>query len=513
MRFDIDLNGKYIPTDRSWQFGIGNDHAFQLLRKDVLEHLKLAHDKLGIKYVRFHGIFDDDMQVVQRLSDLSAFRVLPNCEKIKELSFKQIAVVLDNILEIGMKPFVELSFMPTALSSSDKTGLRYRANINMPADLNEWAEFIKKFIIFIRDRYGKEEVRSWYFEVWNEPDLPIFFSGTMQDYFALYKATATAIKEVDGKLRVGGPATSACKWIDEFLTFCEESGSPCDFVSTHHYPGDAFGNSLDGKEPRQMGKIAQECADNNIPLGQALEKLFYVPSEIASKTKGEFIQMEKDAVSAAKGKPLFITEWNSCSVNPAPIHDEKFSSAFVIKSVMDKNPAIQAYMFWCCSDVFEEIFNLNKPFHGSFGIVNNDGIPKPNFWAFWLLSRLYDERLSQPVTNDNVEYAVFKAGDKKQILVYSQNFNPVSNDEYEIELNVNVHCNKVRVIKIDDLNANPKRIWNSMSSPDTITKEQAELIMFRSKPAKKAQTYKTDEKSTVFKLSIRTNDVALIEFE
>ena len=513
MRFDIDLNGKYIPTDRSWQFGIGNDHAFQLLRKDVIGHLKLAHDKLGIKYVRFHGIFNDDMQVVQRLSDLPPFRVLPDCEKIRELSFKHIAVVFDNILEIGMKPFVELSFMPTALSSSDKTGLRYKANINMPADLNEWAEFIKKFICFIEERYGKEEVRSWYFEVWNEPDLPIFFSGTMQDYFALYKATATAVKEVDGKLRVGGPATSACKWIDEFLAFCEESGSPCDFVSTHHYPGDAFGNSLDDREPRQMGKIARECADNNVALGTALERLFYEPAEVASRKKGEFIQMEKAAVCSAKGLPLFITEWNSCSVNPAPIHDEKFSSAFVIKSVMDKKPAIQGYMFWCCSDVFEEIFNLNKPFHGSFGIVTNDGIPKPNFWAFWLLSRLYDDRLSLPVTNDKVEYAVFKNGSKKQILVYAQDFNPLSDNEYEVELYVNSPCNKVRVLKIDDINANPKRAWKSMGCPDILTKEQVELVKIRSKATKKTLVHKTDGNSTLFRLSVSSNDVALIEFE
>ena len=174
MKITIDKCGKKVPTNFSWQFGIGSDHAFQLHRTDMCEHLKLIHDELGIKYVRFHGIFDDDMLCVQRLSDYKPFRAVPHSKEIEEVNFLQAGKVYDNVLACGMKPFVELSFMPSALASGKKTGIRYLNNITQPKSLQKWAEFIKKFIEFLLDRYGKDEVESWYFEVWNEPDLPIF---------------------------------------------------------------------------------------------------------------------------------------------------------------------------------------------------------------------------------------------------------------------------------------------------------------------------------------------------
>lgn len=116
IKLQIDRNGKTVLTDFSWQFGIGNDHAFQLLRTDVCEHIKLAHDELGIKYIRFHGIFCDDMLVFQRFSDLKSFKALPQADNIGEISFKQVSVALDNVLKCGLKPFLELSFMPSALA-------------------------------------------------------------------------------------------------------------------------------------------------------------------------------------------------------------------------------------------------------------------------------------------------------------------------------------------------------------------------------------------------------------
>ena len=78
----IDRKAEVIPTDYSWQFGIGNDHAFLLHRTDVCEHLKLAHDELGFRYLRCHGLFDDDMLTIQRLSDFRMYQMMPHlCSK------------------------------------------------------------------------------------------------------------------------------------------------------------------------------------------------------------------------------------------------------------------------------------------------------------------------------------------------------------------------------------------------------------------------------------------------
>lgn len=513
MKIAIDVNSKTVLTDYSWQFGIGNDHAFQLLRKDVLEHLKLAHDESGFKYVRFHGIFCDDMQIIQSFADIKSFAVLPDAANIKELSFKQVAVVLDSILEIGLKPFVELSFMPKALASDEKYGLAYNNNTTMPKDLNKWAEFIKKFIEFLLDRYGKAEVESWYFEVWNEPDLPIFFSGTMEDYFALYTATVKAIKDVDGELLVGGPSTSGCKYLKEFTDYCNANNVPYDFISTHHYPGDAFGNILEDKDPHAMLKTAKYCAENGVDMGDAMTAMFYDPALYKTWEKGAFIELDRVAKRIAGDKPLFITEWNSMAVYAAPVHDEKYSAAFVVKSVMDAQGLTDGFMFWCCSDVFEEMYNLGKPFHGSFGIVSNDGIPKPNFWAFKILSTLYPERLDLPVTNDSVEYSVFKKDGKLQILVYAQDFDPDKNEKTEVTLTVNKKFSSVTVKAIDDNHCNPKGEWQKLGKPDLLSKAQVQNMKEKTRLACEKQPFTYIDGNTELKFVIKTNDVLLFELE
>lgn len=513
MRINIDRNAKTIPTDFSWQFGIGNDHACQMLRTDVCSHVKLAHDELGIKYIRFHGIFDDDLLVIQRLTDYHNFRAMPWAKGIQETSFRQIANVFDNVLSCGMKPFVELSFMPRAIAGGKKIGLRYKNNITMPRFMERWCDLIEKFIRFLFDRYGKEEVRSWYFEVWNEPDLSIFFKGTQKDYFRLYEATARTIKAVDNTLRVGGPSTSACLWVEDFKRYCEKHSVPYDFISTHHYPGDGFGNIFTVRDALKMMKTTRYNAKNKVDLGDTLTQFFFKPEQYKKWRKGILREMDEKAREQAGDKPLFMSEWNSMAVYGSPVHDEKYSAAFLVKSVMDLKGIMEGYMFWCCSDVFEEMFILGKPFHGSFGIVSNDGIPKPNFWGFKLLSSLYSRRLDLPTTNENVEYSVFVDGDKTQILVYAQDFDCDKDEIFDIDISINYAAGSVTKQVIDSDRCNPKAEWIRLGKPDLLTREQTAEIIEKTKLKGEPQPFEVKDNETKFKLSIRTNDVALLTIE
>ena len=315
-------------------------------------------------------------------------------------------------------------------------------------------------------------MESWYFEVWNEPDLPIFFHGKQQDYFELYAATARTIKNVDAALRVGGPSTSACRWVGAFKSYCEKNDVPFDFLTTHHYPGDGFGNSFGVKDAFKMMKITHDNAKNGVDLGDTLTEYFFKPDIYKTWTKGILRKLDETARQKAGDTPLFMTEWNSMAVYSAPVHDEKYSAAFLVKSVMDLKGIMDAYMFWCCSDVFEELFILGKPFHGSYGIVNNDGIPKPNFWGFKLLSQLYPERLDLPVTNDAVEYSVFVDGEKTQILLYAQDFDYAKHDTTELEITINTSARSVTKQVIDDNHCNPKAEWLKLGKPDLLTPAQ-----------------------------------------
>ena len=509
MNISINRNAPRAKTDFSWQMGLGNCHAYLLHRADMLRHIKLAHDELGIRYLRCHGVLDDDMLTYQRMGDCRMFGSVPGKNKISEINFRQVGDIYDNLLDCGVKPFVELSFMPSALASGKKLGLAYDPNITMPKSLAAWSDYIRLFIRFLLDRYGAEEVESWYFEVWNEPDLGCFFAGTQKDYFKLYEATARAVKSVDERLRVGGPSTSACKWIPAFLTFCETNKVPCDFVSTHHYPGDAFGNFINLANVKHMFSSAMSAVKNHTDLSGAMTDMFFLPEDARRWNKGTLASMDKEAKAQCKDKPLFITEWNSMAVFGSPVHDEKYSAAFAVKSCLDLDGSLGGYMFWCCSDLFEEQFMLPKPFVGSFGIVSNDGIPKPNFWGFKMLSQLYPQRLLLPQTGE-VDMGAFTDGDNVQILLTPQSGDYYENKRYDISLLLDFEASAVTVQRIDDQHCNPKRLWREMGAPDNLTRAEAREIAERTRLTEEEYPFQAEGGKTELRLSLFTNDVYLI---
>lgn len=509
MNIEIQRSAKTTPTDFSWQMGLGNCHAYLLHRADMLRHIKLAHDELGTRYLRCHGVFDDDMLTYQRMGDCRMFSSVPGKNKISEINFRQVGDIYDNLLDCGVKPFVELSFMPSALASGKKLGLAYNPNITMPKSLDAWSDYIRRFIRFLMDRYGAEEVESWYFEVWNEPDLSCFFAGTQKDYFKLYEATARAIKSVDAHLRVGGPSTSACKWIPEFLTFCETNKVPCDFVSTHHYPGDAFGNFINLANVKHMFSSAMRAVKNHTDLSDAMTDMFFLPEDAMRWDKGTLAKMDKAAKAQCGEKPLFITEWNSMAVFGSPVHDEKYSAAFAVKTCLDLHNDLAAYKFWCCSDLFEEQFMLPKPFVGSFGIVSNDGIPKPNFWGFKMLSQLYPQRLLLPQTGE-VDMGAFTDGQNVQILLTPQSGDYYENKLYDLLLSLDFEARSVTVQRIDDEHCNPKRLWQEMGSPDNLTRAQAREIAEKTRLTEESLPFSTANGKTCLDVSLSTNDVWLV---
>ncbi len=224
-----------------------------------------------------------------------------------------------------MRPFVELSFMPRALASGGTTVFNYQANVTPPRDVRQWAELVRMLVRHWIDRYGAAEVREWFFEVWNEPNLKNFWTGAQDEYFELYRVTAEAIKSVDAGLRVGGPATAKNEWVSEFLDFCDTHDLPADFVSTHHYPTDAFGSEGDDTE-----------------------------TQLSRSRRSVLREQVQDARRRAGALPLYYTEWNASSNPRDPLHDEPYAAAFVTKTLMEANGLVDGYSFWTFSDIFEE---------------------------------------------------------------------------------------------------------------------------------------------------------------
>ena len=255
LTIDATSQSERRPFRHVWGRVIGSGHAKLGRLASWRAQLRRVREEVGVDAVRFHGVLDDDMGPV--VSRVPGGTVGVEAGDV-EYNFTAVAQLYDYIvLELGMAPYVELSFMPRALASAPvTTRLHYRAIITPPTSLAAWGQLIDAFGRFLVHRYGIERVSTWRFEVWNEPNLPLeglqgFWTGSMQEYFGLYAATAAALKRVSPRLQVGGPASAATpSWVAELLAFCSRTGTALDFVSSHAYPAartpnaTAFGEAL-----------------------------------------------------------------------------------------------------------------------------------------------------------------------------------------------------------------------------------------------------------------------------
>ncbi|MEX2680581.1 MAG: hypothetical protein Q6373_003225 [Candidatus Sigynarchaeota archaeon] len=334
-----------------WKKMVGVGSAFLLLRKDLLDQVEQAVNDIGFEYLRFHGILSDDVGLVQQ-ADKGAGEIDEDC-----LNFTNVDAIYDALADIGIKPFVELSFMPTELASGTTQVFKYPSNVTPPASYPLWGSLVRHLVSHWKERYGADEVRDWYFEVWNEPNLKNFWMGTMNDYFALYDHAARAVKSVDSRFKVGGPASAAGGWIAPFLEHCQAAGAPVDFVSTHVY-------QVDG--PRR--------AAGELPFAGMRQVIAGARASI-------------DA-SAFPELKLHVTEWGS-TVNPFDaVHDSSNQAAFICKTITTMNGLVDSFSYWTVSDIFEELGLPDRAFHGGFGMNTLHGVHKPAYNAFKLVNRL-----------------------------------------------------------------------------------------------------------------------------
>ena len=442
-----------------WEMCVGSCHAYTALREDYRKQLKRANAELGFQYVRFHGLLDDDMCVLIMKKDYFGN------ELGLVYNFVNIDNICDFLLEIGMKPFLELGFMPTALASGDQTVFHYKGNITPPKDYEAWAELIRRLAQHLIDRYGIEEVSQWFFEVWNEPNLVAFFSGTKEEYFKLYEVTARNLKQVDERLKVGGPATSCNSWVKDTVDFCEKNGVPLDFVSTHHYPTDdpLWKSGMDIMEFFQSGLADKQTYERGI-----LRKMTARAKEEAGKY------------------PLYYTEWNTSAMTNDAKHDECFASAMIAKVLADNDGLVEGYSYWTFTDIFEEGSQLPGAFHGGFGLQTYAGIAKPAYRLFELFHGLGNKRLMVEcdAPDSTVEMLATETDYGYRVILFNHNIpdEPIKSEEVQIDLTGLTSGQEVTVYRIDEEHANPKKLWNLMGAPEylkpaevTKLKEASEL--------------------------------------
>jgi xylan 1,4-beta-xylosidase len=437
----VDTHQTVGPFPHYWESIVGSGRAVLALRADYQYDIRLVHNQTGMESVRFHGIFDDDDGVCQ---------LDPRGDVV--YNFQYVDQIYDSLLDAGIRPFVELSFMPRALASGNKTVFWYKANTTPPKDMNSWAELITTFARHLSDRYGGEELSRWSFEVWNEPNLD-FWSGTQEQYFELYRRTATALKAVDKRLRVGGPATAETAWAPDFIEYCVKHDAPVDFLSTHIYANDP--------QNKVFGHETDYSLDDVIPL--ALRK---VHNQVAS--------------SSIPHLPIYITEWNSTFMNDSAITGSAFNAAFIANTLHRCEGIVDAMSYWCFSDVFEEQGVPKEIFYGGYGMIAIRRIPKPSFHAFTLLHRLGSERYK---VSGGPAMATRRADGSVVILIWNVTTrdvhgNPVPGQPLSVRLEVRGlgHRNKLSVTHVDEHHGSALEAYHQMGSPRYPTVPQIESL-------------------------------------
>ena len=473
LTFFCDLAEATIPLPHFWEHTVGSDHAPMALRADWQRDLKRAHEELGFQYVRFHGLLSDDMGTVVRRNNKLLYSFF-NCDQ-----------VFDFLLSIGMKPFVELSFMPGALASGSTTVFKYQGNVTPPKDYKRWGALIKGLISHCVERYGESEVCKWLFEVWNEPNLKAFWTGTQRDYFRLYRYTAEAIKNVSPSFKVGGPATAKSAWIEEFVDFCDRNDVPADFVSTHHYQNDGY------------------------------ERDTELEVQLFKSQRGIMREVAQNTRSHSGGRPVYYTEWNTSSNLFDHLHDEPYAAAAVASTVMEANGLVEGYGFWTFSDIFEEYYLPSLPFHGGFGLLTLHGIPKPVYRTFELLHDLGDRQSLVDGLHETVDCSVVQKDSSVTALLTNHTTPGHTIEKEEIEIRLDNACEPftARIRRVDEEHANAKRVWEEMGQPEHLSRKDVERLEEASQLVSEKQSVEFRDGSIFLRTTLPAHSVAAITID
>lgn len=431
---EVDRDGATTPFPHFWEQIFGSGRAILTLREAYRSDLRAVKAVTDFRYVRFHAILHDEVGVYNE--DEHGKPVY---------NFAYVNAIYDGLLKNGVRPFVEISFMPKKLAFNPDAlhPFWYKQNVSPPKSLERWDALIEHFAQNLVDRYGIEEVAQWYFEVWNEPNID-FWNGIprQKSYFELYDHTARALKAVNSRLRVGGPATAAAAWAGDFLKHAAESHVPVDFVSTHGYADDTVEDLFGTQEEIPM--------DDRVC--RAIQK---VRNEIRA--------------SAFPTLPLFWTEWNVQGMRES--RDTAFVGTGLANTIRECDGLVDQMSFWTFSDVFEEGGPIAVPFEGHFGLRAAGGINKPSFYDFALLHRLGDQRLANPATN----VLVTKRPDGVLAIAV---WNLVDPDRTGKAKDVRIAFKHVppnaavTVSRVDDQHSNTLAVYRSLGAPRDPTEEQ-----------------------------------------
>jgi len=450
--FIVDTNSATTPFPHFWEQTFGSGRAILSLRESYRNDLRTVKAATNFQSIRFHGIFMDEVGLYDpdhKTQNPGLAAQAANDASIYNFSY--VDQIYDGLLANHVRPYVELSFMPKKLAS-DPNALHafwYKQNVSPPGSYEAWDAMIRAFAAHLVQRYGIQEVATWRFEVWNEPNIDFWVGKPKQStYFELYDHTARAIKSVSPQLQVGGPSTAQAAWVAPFLAHCKQENVPVDFVSTHVYAND--------KAEDVFGTHEQ------IPRDQMVYRS-------AKKVHDEI------AASPYPKLPLIFSEYNASYANEPNVTDSPYMGPWLANNIRLCDGLTESMAYWDFSDVFEEQGVVRTPFYGGFGLIAADDIPKATLNIFTLLHKLGDRRIA--VDSTSALATIIKPGNLTLALwnyapptgtgaKYTMSTGPAGPDKiFDIEMKNISPTATVEVWRVDDNHSNVLKAFDAMGRP------------------------------------------------
>lgn len=461
---------------------VGTGRMGLALQQEYLEQLALVQEEIGFQHIRGHGLFTDDMAIYHEYKDADG--------NVKaEYNFTYLDLVMDSYRRVGLKPFLELGFMPQKLASGEQTIFYWKGNTTPPKSYEGWCDMVVATLQHLMERYGADEVVTWPIEVWNEPNLPGFWKGAdMEEYFKLFHKTFQAIKKLDERFRVGGPAICGVQdelWIRSFMEFCRDNQIPVDFVTRHHYTTEL---------PEPVGHYGyaelSEAEDGFINL----------------KSTRDII----DSFEEYKGLEIHITEFNTSYIPNCPLHDTNQNAAFIAQQLSRLGDVNESYSYWTFGDIFEEHGVPFTPFHGGFGLVANGGIPKPTFWTF----KFYKD-LTGECVHKSEDMVVLRREDNSYCGVMWNCSRTRTGEDLTLKVSLPADATEYTLLTklVDEDTCNPLKLWHDLGEPSSLTSEEKKLLKECARPAIRSARLEAKDQQVQIEAVIKEHGVMYFELK
>lgn len=489
-----DWTGKTGILKHSWQ-GLGNiDQMRWIIRKDVQDQLALCHKEIGLRHVRAVGIFDDELRSYS--PDPSNF--FKADRNTKRVNWRIPFYIYDSLMDMGISPVVTTTFTPTGMASGTQTTFETKSNSTPPKDLKQWGKHVKDFTAALTDRYGLKVVQNWYFEAWNEPNLPNFWSGNQQDYFDLYRTTHDAIKSVDPGLRLGGPSTARAEWISDFLEFGDKNNCTPDYIIGHCYNNDS------AKAPLSPFDGPQGDKENKSP----------------NFTNGVVRGVKKILSKANYKGEIHWNEWGASWHPYSPVRETANEAAFIIKTMNAVADQGDYFAYWCLSDIYDQVGYGREAFHANFGMLSLDRLRKPSYHAHQMLERLGTEKVEVEGLNINEQFNAFVSKTKKgvQAIVYAFDIAYKADDKpimrkVEFYLPSSINTGSIVITRIDSHENNIITSWKNMGSPAYLKPAEKQFLQNQNQLKASKEKIKMEKDSKGYKLILSMETPGVIYLE